>query len=186
MDKKKKCIKACLQVVRSGSLLLLNFQLHDEILFLKKTTMYLFFNLSLTAMFIVVKLGRAEKPLGTAPGLCMSIFTLVRQSPIPQVVLPRRKIETSHPSQRMLLSNSEQTQGLLHICTKPNRECICSLGAFCISVLSNGSLFFPCPEHRHKEKSLATMLFALITGPTTSPYLETFEARLDQGLSNMV
>lgn len=97
LDRRNKCIKVCLRVVRTGSLLKLNFQLHDEILFLNKTTMYLFFNLSPTAIFTVVKLGRAEKPLGTAPGLCMCIFTLVRQSRIPQAVAPRRKIETSHP-----------------------------------------------------------------------------------------
>lgn len=142
--------------MRTGSLML-NFQLHDEIHFLNKTTMYLFFNLSPAAMFTVVKLGRTEKSLGTAPGLCMCIFALVRQSPIPQAVVSRRKIGTSHPSQRMLLSNTEKTQGLLHICTNTNSQSVCMLTAFHISVLSNCSLLFPCPQHRHKEKNLATM-----------------------------
>lgn len=57
---------------------MLNFQLHEEIHFLNRTTTYSFSDLSSTAMFTVVKIGRAEKSLGTAPGLCVWIFTLVR------------------------------------------------------------------------------------------------------------
>lgn len=57
---------------------MLNFQLHEEIHFLNRTAIYSFSGLSSTAMFTVVKLGRAEKPLGTAPGLCAWIFTLVK------------------------------------------------------------------------------------------------------------
>lgn len=89
---------------------MLNFQLHEESHFLNRTTRYSFFDLSSTAALTVVKIGRAEKSLGTVPGLCVWIFTLVRQSPILQAVVPRRKLETFHPPQRMLLSNAEKTR----------------------------------------------------------------------------
>lgn len=90
---------------------MLNFQLHEIIHFLNRTTIYSFSDLSSTAAFAVVKIGRTEKSLGTAPSLSVWIFTLVRQSPILQAVVPRKKLETLHPLQRMLLPNAEKTPG---------------------------------------------------------------------------
>lgn len=99
----------------------------------------------------VVKLGRAEKCLGTAPSLCVWIFTLVRQSALLQALVPRRKHETPTLCRGCYYFAPWRLQGPLHTCTKPKAGGICMLSVPHVSGLSDTAPS-PSPSCTHAQR----------------------------------
>lgn len=105
--------------------------LREEIHFLYGTTLYSFSNLSPTATFTVVKLGRAERSVSTAPGLCVWIFTLVRVTYSASSSAKKAARDFPPSTEDVTILTQGRLEGPLHTGKEPNSDIF---GSFHISV----------------------------------------------------